>query len=144
MRFLIVLMLLGFLGQCRDSTKEFSVRFKDFRISEQPAGLPGGLAANFRYQPSRSILSATYEPDSLASQTEGAVELETVDAAEKVEAYYMTTLRDNGWKVIQSKNTSNEILIMAESAYSEVVTIIVRGKQPTRIKLYIRRLGRDA
>ncbi|MCE9599393.1 MAG: hypothetical protein K8S54_15620 [Spirochaetia bacterium] len=144
MRFLPIILAIALLSQCKDASKEFSVKFKDFRISEQPEGLPGGLAANFRYQPSRSLLSATYEPDTFASSPEGAVELETADSAEKIEAYYFATLRDNGWKIIQSKNTPEEILIMAESAYSEVVTIIVRGKSPTHIKLYIRRLGRDA
>lgn len=121
-----------------------SVAFKDFRIHKAPAELPGGIPAAFRYPGSVSVMSAVYEPDNFTGSSEGVIEMRSADAAQKIEVYYAEKFKENGWKIIQSKQGGAEVLLMAESAYNEIITVILRAEKETVIRLYVKRMGRDA
>lgn len=138
-RFVLCLVLLSACGGDKGS-----VSFKDFRITRSPAEMPGGIPASFRYPGSVAVLSAAYEPDSFAGSSEGVIELRSSDSAQKIEAFYAESFRANGWKIIQSKQETSEVLLMAESAYNEIITVILRTDKETVIRLYVKRMGRDA
>jgi len=121
-----------------------SVAFKDFRIHRAPVEMPGGIPAAFKYPGSVAVLSAVYEPDSFTGSSEGVIEMRSSDPAAKVEVYYAEKFKENGWKIIQSKQGGTEVLLMAESAYNEIITVILRAEKETVIRLYVKRMGRDA
>ncbi|HMU81802.1 MAG TPA: hypothetical protein PKE49_02580 [Leptospiraceae bacterium] len=144
LRIAFIIASMSFLSAgCGDNTSQRVVRFKDFRITQNPTDLPAGLPAGFRYPDARAVLSAGYEPESYASSQEGSIEFESRDDVQHIEAYYNNAFREQGWKVIQSRSEEKALLLMAESAYSEVVTVIARSGPPSRIRVYMRRLGRD-
>ena len=135
--------VLIFLAAC-GGDQHGSVSFKDFLITRSPSELPGGIPAAFKYPGSVSVLSAAYEPEAFTGSSEGVIEMRSADPAKKIEAYYTEAFKENGWKIIQSKQGSAEVLLMAESAYNEIITVILRSDKETVIRVYVKRMGRDA
>lgn len=139
-RYALLILLILSCGSDRPG----SVNFRDFKITRHPSEMPGGIPAVFKYPGAVSTLSAAYEPESFTGASEGVIELKSSDPAPRVEAFYTDAFRENGWKIIQSKRGDSEILLMAESAYKEVITVILRAQKETVIRLYVKRMGRDA
>lgn len=72
------------------------------------------------------VLSSTFEGSSFWTRPETTASLRTADSLNAVANYYRETVEQSGWTIIQSKNTEEAVLLMAESGYKNLLTIIVR------------------
>ena len=95
------------------------------------------------YPGSQIQLTGVFKSDAALTAPEGASYLHTEDPIEKVEESYYKVFMYNGWNIIQSHKKPGEALIMAESPFGKLLTVILRGNKGTDIKIYVKRLGAE-
>ncbi len=127
---------------------EQSYTFNDIELKSSPQTLPDEVPALFLYPGASPVFSGTLEGGGFMLFTEGAVVLSTEADLQGVESYYLKELNRNGWSIIQSNRKEGEVLIMAESPFQKLITIILRQgdsgkKPPTLIKIYFKRSGAE-
>ena len=132
--FLVLLLSCG--GAASDSQE--TLQFGNFTLIENPEEFPEGLPELFRYPRATMSLIGMYDAGNFLTAQEGVVLFETTDTRDAVESYYTGAFRKRGWKVIQSVNKPGERLIMAESPFQKLVTVILRGNT---IKLYFKHMS---
>jgi hypothetical protein len=137
---LIAFFLVALAISCRGSEQE-TFALKNAVISTGQKELPESYPAFTRYPGSQILISGIYTDTSLFEDPEGAAVLKTADDSERVGRYYATSFEKSGWNVIQSHRQGEEILIMAESPFRRLVTVVLRGSGPTLIRLYTKRPG---
>jgi len=142
--FLILPVLFSFLVCGKEGEADRRVlRHKSFEIRENPASIPRELPRIFYYFGSKVKRTGVYKSRRYFASPEGVAVFTSKDAPERIEEFYIKAIRKYGWKIIQSHRKPGEILLMTESAgtmrYPRLITVIIRGKGPSTIKIYYRR-----
>jgi hypothetical protein len=104
---------------------------------------PAELQEWLNYPSSEIYLTGQVDGNTFLTPTEGVVVLQTKDTAEAVISYYETVFKKNKWSVIQTNRNDHKTLIMAESTYKRLVTLIITDNQSVIIKLYYKRSGNE-
>lgn len=138
---ILILVLLTFCGNSED--RKFRVlQFKNFSLAENMPEPPRELPSMFHYIGADVVQAGVYSSNDFFHPPEGVVIMETIDDTQRIAAYYSKVIRRSGWNIIQSTHRDEEILLMCESPtarYRKLVTIIMRGRGPSLIKIYFRR-----
>ena len=133
----------GLIGCSPANGHTQELKVGDVTVIENPERAPRELKDYFYYPRAHMILSSVYMAGSFLSTPEGAVIYETEDTPETVVKHYTGVIKDQNWTVIQTVDSPEEKMIMAESRFRKIVTIIVRGKggasSPSQIKIYFKR-----
>lgn len=122
-------------------TRELKVG--DVTMTQNPLKPPRELKEYFHYPNGKLTFSTVYMAGSFLSTPEGALLYTTEDTPDQVIAHYTDVIEENEWTVIQTVNREDERLIMAESRFRKIVTVIVRGQGPSEIKVYFKRSDSD-
>lgn len=125
-------------GSC---TGERRLEFDGFELSSNPAETPRSIPDEFLYPNAKQIYSGEYTRNPYRSTREGALMLESVDSMDLIQAFYLLRLQEGGWQIIQSRDEGGEVLVMAENLSRRLFTVVLRGEDPVRIKLYIKTAG---
>lgn len=131
------------LSGCGTDPGEYTLKLRNFVLTRHPASLPVELPDFFQYTNGSAIYTAVFDAGRYNMTPEGALIYTTDDTADTVEKYYQEAIQKNGWKVIQSLHSPGEILVMAESPFSRLVTVIIRGDKPAQIKIYFKRSNEE-
>ncbi len=116
-------------------------RFNGVELRFNSASFPEELTSIFYYPESSVDIIGIAGSQKFLSPAEGAILLSTDDTIDKVEAFYIEQINKYGWRVIQSQNGDSSKLIMAESPFMNIVTLILQDSKPTRVKVYFKRSG---
>lgn len=108
------------------SPENNEIRTGNVRIVEGGERFPLEIPPEFKYPGAEMVLSSTFEGSSFWTRPETTASLRTGDSLNAVANYYRQTVEHSGWTIIQSKNTPEAVLLMAESGYKNLLTIIVR------------------
>lgn len=130
-----------FTGPVMGKDAGTAYEFNNIKLNLNPQDFPEELTSIFYYPNSKVIISGLAGKEKYLSAMEGAILLETNDTADQVQDYYIKEIQKNGWRIIQSQKTDDGRLIMVESSFRNLVTIILRGETPTRVKIYFKRSG---
>ena len=121
---------------------ELVLRLKEVVLRENPARPPSELPGVFFYQGAKILKTGIYRTERRIAAPEGVVVFSTPDDPATVTGYFTRVVRKREWKIIQSLRNPEEHLLMVESSgrrYKRLITIILRGRGPTTIKIYFRR-----
>ena len=132
-----------FLASCGVPVGQREYRFKNFAVFERANALPAEIPDFFRYPEAKIEYSAVFDSGRFNVQPEGAAVYSTGDSNEEVRDFYLKNIASNGWKIIQSVNNPGESLLMAESPFSKIVTIIIRGTAPSQVRIFFKGSGSD-
>jgi len=119
------------------------IRIRNLEISGGTDSLPDAFPAFSNYSGASIPILGTYKTESNLSTPEGAAFLHAADSLQTVQDYYYRSFSENGWNIIQSHTKESEALIMAESPFGKLITVIMRSNAGTDIKIYVKRLGGD-
>lgn len=135
--------LMFFLAPASVFAQPGALHLNDADLSFHGDSFPDSLPLLFFYPESRIVIEGSSRNRSFFGGKEGAVLLNTEDPAEKVSEYYNQSLAADGWRIIQSKKIEGRILLMAESPFRKIVTVIISRQKPTEIKIYYKNSGTD-
>ncbi|MDH5655118.1 MAG: hypothetical protein OEZ34_04385, partial [Spirochaetia bacterium] len=119
------------------------IRIRNLELTGGVNSLPDTFPAFAYYKGSHNLLTGLFRSEKALATPEGAAFLQSDDSINEVEEYYNRSFRENGWSVIQSHRSETEILLMAESPFGKLITVILRAGPKTDIKVYVKRLGGD-
>lgn len=120
-----------------------SYQFNNATLSLGGDRVPGNLPERFRYPDGKIILTGISGADNFMTSTEGAMLIESNDPHAKVVEYYEQLFGQFNWQIIQSHRGDHETLLMAETTFKKLFTVIIRNEQPTSIRIYFKRSGSD-
>ncbi len=113
------------------------------RIERNPASLPEELQ-EWLLIPGASIhTTGTVTGSSFMTPGEGLAVLRSETEPSEILKYYNEEFRKNRWTVLQSGQSEGKTLIMAESPYKRLVTVIITSDRPSFIKIYYKRSGNE-
>lgn len=139
-----ILLIAGILLVASCSGKdETRIHFNYSTLVTNPGQLPKQILYEFQYPGAKPVLSIESDPYNFSSRAEGAVVMVSEDSREKIKAFYRQVIEKEGWRVIQTNSSQDRDLIMSESVYGRMLTYILEGDSPTRIKMYYRRSRLD-
>ncbi len=136
---LLVYLAAAGLTACDPGTEARELKVGEVTVTENPARPPKELIEHFHYPRGRLVLSSVYMAGSFLATPEGALFYETDEPSEQVIQYYAEKIKEQDWTVIQTIDRPAEKLIMAESRFRKIVTVVARGAGPTQIKVYFKR-----
>lgn len=140
---LLGLLLLPALFSCKGSDQGESLHVNGVLLRTKPGTMPEQVPADFRYPGSEPTMSGSVEDESFFAPSEGVILFQSKDSVEKIEGYYQNVIQKYGWNIIQSRRDKGEALLMSESPFRKLVTVIIRSGDPTMIRIYYRRSGDD-
>lgn len=129
---------------CGRGDKPVELKNRNFTLTQNPDRLPLEVPDAFHYTGSRLVYAGVYEGGNLLSSLEGAYVSETNDDIDAVEKFYQAAFAIRGWKIIQSVQDKDQRLLMGESTYQKLVTVVIRPGNPTVIKVYFKRKDADS
>ena len=138
-RNLLILLVLSFTVSGVSAGERF--RFGETTVKTSPGEMPDGIPPSFRYPGSTLELSGVSSATGYVVSAQGAVAMDTADDRRTVEFYYLDVLNQSGWTIIQSQRKEDRVLIMAESPFRKLVTLILTGDGQTRIRVYFKKSG---
>lgn len=136
--------LIAALVGCGRNDKPIELRTRNFTLTERPDRVPLEVPDAFHYTGSKLVSAGVYEGGNLLSSLEGAFVSETADDPDTVEKFYQSAFAARGWNIIQSVQEKDQRLLMGESTYQKLVTVIIRSGNPTVIKVYFKRKDADS
>ncbi|MCB1302818.1 MAG: hypothetical protein KDK37_00990 [Leptospiraceae bacterium] len=116
--------MLPVLAGCELSDTEISTG--NVKIIQGGNRFPLEIPPEFNYPGSNLVFSSLFEGSSYYNRPETTVSLRTDDSFLAVLNYYEGIVKKSGWSIIQSRRTENAMLLMLESGYRNLLTIIVR------------------
>lgn len=125
-----------FAAMCLLSCQDQSLETADLEINRN---LPTEVPEAFLVPNATVRINGAFQASSFLASPESATVLETDLPAAEVIAFYNRAFAKERWHVIQSLDRGGEYLLMAESEYRKLVTVIVRSSAQTQVKIYSRR-----
>lgn len=127
---------------CKGNTSgSREVQIRNISISENTKKLPDTFP-HFLVPPGADVVMAgIHDSETALALPEGAARMETASTSQKTAEFYYDVFRRNGWNVIQSIDEPEKKMIMAESRFGRLLTVLLYGNEKTSIKIYIKQLG---
>lgn len=137
---IIAVLLLVSITQCTD--RPIKIVRGDVEVESNPDKLTNAFPEKTIFPGARVKYSALFRTQEFWAQPQSMASLESPSTIGEIEQYYRDYIDNENWKIIQSRKEPNSILIMAESDYRKLMTVIIRQGDPlTSIRIYFKRSG---
>ncbi|MBE7436910.1 MAG: hypothetical protein HS115_00535 [Spirochaetales bacterium] len=131
-RFLILPLLLFLLSGCWN---EPALETSEITLDREAAqDLPSYLIPSG----ARVLINGSYNSGSFLAFPESATIFASEKSREELIAFFMAAFKKERWNIIQSMDRPGESLLMAESDYRKLITVLVRDGESRTIKIYTR------
>lgn len=134
------ILLLFFCVLCAD--RPVTITRGDVIVHSHIQQIPDAFPENAIYPGAKIRHAALFTNQERWAQPQSMASFESPSTMSEIEDFYRKFLKDQDWKIIQSRKESDSILLMAESDYRKLMTVIIRTGDPfTTIRIYFKRSG---
>jgi len=86
----------------------------------------------------RVTINGSYNSGSFLTFPESATVFSSEKTREELVAFFVAAFKNERWNIIQSMDRPAESLLMAESDYRKLITVLVRDGETRTVKIYTR------